>query len=166
MEYKGIEFVKYNASPEKEKHSAPYKALEDAVVLVPKGAELSESALTTIRHLRYYQNGHNVTLLLSDSAGVLLDPAGFADIIESAECVANAVCGNMPDFAPYPMDDGGSIVLMQEAAFGFRPYALANSGGFPAGALEVRRDIMMACDEFRVLAVVYNNAADFEEYNK
>ena len=163
MVCKGINFVKYAASPEMEKQSAPYKNLNGAVVLVPEGTALSETALTTIRHLRYYQNGNNVTMLLSDSAGVLMDADSLEQLIDAAEDFAGEVCGSMPDFTPYSMDDGCSVVLMKKDAFGFRPHPLADVG-FPVGALEVRQDILDACNQFDVLAVVYNNGKDYEKY--
>jgi len=166
MEYKGVKYVKYAASPEKEKQSAPYKTLDGAVVLVPEGMELSDTALTTIRYLRYYQNGKNCTVLLADEVGITAEADALAELIEKAECSAAEVCGSMPDFSPYGMDDGGSLVLMQDSAFGFRTYPLATQGGFPVGALEVRGDILEACEKSVILAVVYNNGNDFGKLNK
>jgi len=149
--------------------AADDEELQGAVVLVPEGTSLSEEALETIRHLRYYRNGREGMVLLSDRAGALAFAKGCTpeEMMEEAYHKACEVCGNMPDFDHFNMDDGCTLVSMQGSAFAFRPYPFYEGGtrdtSIVMQCVEARQELLEACDAMNVLAVVYNDADDYEE---
>ena len=149
-----------------EDESEADKALTDAAILIPEDSELSEDAVETIRHMRYYRNGREAIALFSDYVGVMLDAAPVKDVIEAAESARCAVLGSMPDFTPYNMDDGCGLVMMTDAVFGFRPYGVASGYGLPTIALDVRQDILEASAEEKLIAIVYNSREDYESFNR
>ena len=142
---------------------APAKALSDAVVLIPAGHQLSEKAINTIRHFRYYINGKGGMVLLSDTVVAKVDVGKIGAMIQSAMDEASAVTGSMPDFAPYDMDDGcGMLHMCNASVFGFREIGLTEDArGSLSFALEARSECMAACEACEVGAVVYNDREDF-----
>lgn len=137
--------------------STPAKSLLNAAVLTPNGTNLSETALETIRRMRYYMNETDGVVLYSDCVGVMVHTGGIDAMLEEAADCAGDVAGRMPDFSPYNMDDGGGLVCMQSSAFCFRPYGL---GGALGPALEARQECLEACERQHPIAIVYNDAHD------
>lgn len=142
----------------------PGKTLSDAVVLRPVGHELSEEAINTIRHFRYYLNGEDGMVLLSNNVIAKVETGMIGAMIEAAMEEASTVTGSMPDFAPYDMDDGCGMLHMCNAnVFGFSESRLTEDArGSLMFALEARGECLAACEDCEIVAVVYNNREDFE----
>lgn len=166
-EYGEMKFVEQEFPMESERdwlEDEPGKALSDAVVLRPVGHELSEKAINTIRHFRYYLNGEDGMVLLSDTVIAKVETDTIGSMIEAALEEASTVTGSMPDFAPYDMDDGCGMLHMCNAnVFGFSESRLTEDArGSLTFALEARAECLAACEACEIVAVVYNDRADFE----
>ena len=157
------EIIMVNYMPDVECADVP----EGAAIYIPEGTVLSDAAMETISHMHYYMNGKNGFVLLSDRTGIIVDAASIPDMGDEAQNIADVVCGNMPDFSPYPMDDGCTLVTMQGNAVAFCPQSLFNGSQLAnmGAALAMRGELMEACDEFNLLAIVYNDKNDDVMYN-
>ena len=132
-----------------------------AAVLVAKGAKLSEEAIETIRHLRYYQNAEGGFVLFSDRVVAIVDVGSIDEMVDKARDEAGTVLGSMPDFAPYNMDDGCGLLHMLNAnVYNFRPYEVNTGSLFPA--MELRQECLDACEKCEMIAIVYCDADDYE----
>lgn len=142
----------------------PGKALSDALVLIPVGHELSEEAINTIRHFRYYLNGEDGIVLLSNTVIAKVETGTIGSMIEAAMEEASTVTGSMPDFAPYDMDDGcGMLHICNADVFGFSESRLTEDArGSLTFALEARSECLAACEACEIVAVVYNDREDFD----
>ena len=166
-EYGEVQFVEQVFSRESEQgwlEEEPDKALSDAVILKPVGHELSEEAINTIRHFRYYLNGEDGMVLLSNTVIAKVETGTIGAMIEAAMEEASTVTGSMPDFAPYDMDDGcGMLHICNANVFGFSEVGLSvDSRGTLVFALEARSECLEACEACGIVAVVYNDRDDFE----
>lgn len=159
-----MEFVKYEPNLEAEQawlEDKPTTSLIGAAILIPKGSELSDDAIETIRHFRYYRDAQEAFVLFSDRVVAFVDADAIEEMIRMAECEANAVIGNMPDFTPLNMDDGCGLLQMNNAeVFAFRPYLI--DIGSPLPAIEARLECLEACEKSEMVAIVYCNADDYK----
>lgn len=149
--------------PESENFSVP----EGAVIFAPDGTELSDEALETINHMHYYLNGNKGFVLLSNRTGIIVEAASVGDMGDEALRTAEEVCGSMPDFTPYPMDDGCTLVTMQGNAVAFCPRSLfvGDQLAHIGAAIAMRNELIHFCGNFNVRALVYNDMNDAQLYN-
>lgn len=169
--YGGIEFVEQEFPRASELdwiQEKPEKALVDAVVFRPVDQELSEEAINTIRHFRYYCGTKNGQVLLSDTVIAKVNTGTVKAMIEDALHQADTVTGSMPDFTPYDMDDGCGILHMCNVyVAAFRRWGLSESASMSLyPVLAVRQECLDACEACRIVAVVYNNREDFERVSQ
>lgn len=153
-------FVKYIPDMNEEQKwlmKEPNMSLTEANIMIPEGSTLSNKAIETIRHMRYYLEGHGGSVLLSDQVIVQVKTGDIEEMIQNAKDDAYRVAGRMPDFAPYTMDDGcGLLHMTQGNVYAFRPYEIiSDDPGDLAKVLPVRYDTLEACEECEIIAVVY-----------
>lgn len=157
-----MEFVKYEPDLSVEREwleNDPTTSLAGAAILIPKGSELSDDAIETIRHCRYYRNAQDAFVLFSDRVVSFVEADTIEEMVRMAIREADDVTDNMPDFAPYSMDDHCGMLHMTNAhVFAFRPFGIDNGSLVPA--LEARQECLEACERSEIVAVVYCDAND------
>lgn len=143
------------------------ESLSGAAILIPEGSGVTEQAMETIRHFRYYLEGQDGEVLFSDRVVALVDVGNVDEMIEHARREASEVVSCAPDFKPYDMDDECGLLRMSNAkVYAFRNNCLSpKSCGSLGPALEARGECLAACEDQRIVAVVYNDVADFEKHN-
>lgn len=151
-------WVRYMVDEQKEEtafelHGDPRKDLRGALIAVPEGGELTDIALETLRHFRYYMERTGGCVLLGDSTVILTKPAGLEEMLEQAEDEAGKETGHMPDFKLLPADDGCTLLAMGERTFTFREVKIL--GNDVLAGLLMRNECLDACLRLEPLAAVW-----------
>ncbi len=151
-------WVRYAVDEQKEEkalemHHTPNKDLRGALIAVPEGSELSDIALMTLRHFRYYTDVRGGGVLLGDSTLILTPSSNPESMLQRAEEEAGDVTGHMPDFQLLPADDGCTLLAMGESAFTFREVKI-DTVDVVAGLL-LRNECLEACQRWEPLALVW-----------
>ena len=159
-------WVRYMVDEQKEEtafelHGDPRKDLRGALIAVPEGGELTDIALETLRHFRYYMERTGGCVLLGDSTVILTKPAGLEEMLEQAEDEAGDVTGHMPDFELLPTDDGCTLLAMGERTFTFREVKIP--GNDVLAGLLLRNECLEACERLEPLAAVWFDGNEGEE---
>ena len=129
----------------------PNRSLAGASVMIPEGTELSETAVDTIRHVRFYTDAGSGFVLLSDRVFAVTEGGDPEDMIRQAHGQATVVNYSMSDFTPFDMDDDCGLLQMDVAkVYAFRPFEL---GSLPEMLL-ARAECLEACEKAEIVAVV------------
>ena len=160
-----MKFVRYQPDMEVEREyeeQKPNASLCGAAVLIPEGNALSEDALGTIRHMRYYLNGKGGMALLADNVVALVNVGSVEAMLKEARSQADTALSCMPDFNPYDMDDGcGLLHMINARVYGFKPWRIhPDTCGSLGPALEARQDCLDACEQGGIAALVYLDETD------
>lgn len=141
-------------------HQTSSKDLRGALILVPEGTELSDTALDTLRHFRYYTDVHGGGVLLGEQTILLVDGDSLEEMLEEAEREAGRVTGRMPDFSLLPADDGCTLLAMGECTFTFRDRVIPSRSVMES--MMLRTECLEACESCKPLAVIrFDGAAEW-----
>ena len=152
-------FIRYIPDPkreEKQRRENPKLLMSGAAIFLREGKKLGPTAMDTIRHLCYYNEGQGAAVLLSGRAFVLfVDAASPVKLLSEAERKAEDTARVMADFTTYEMDDGYGWLEMR-GAHALSPRSLEReTRGSLLPALSLRRECLNACEAFDPLALVY-----------
>lgn len=158
-------WVRYAVDEKKEEmalamHETPNKDLRGALIVVPEGSELSDLSLETLRHFRYYTDVREGCVLLDERTVILTSVETLEEALEEAEEECGNVTGHMPDFSLLPADDGCTLLVMGDSTYTFRNCRIPEPN--LKEGLILREECLNACDEGRVLAVVWFDGAEKE----